>query len=145
MRQHQHPYISAMVNNGSLHYDHDRDGTHTQLAGCEAKFRNLEHDTHIAIRYERNTLTGTWNQTLKYIAFTSFISRGVCHKIVSFFILLNCVFFYSSYSLFVLYPVTLDQLYFVSCFFYVSFIIIFLDLQTLVCVFTDELHTRAHT
>lgn len=47
-----------MVNNGSLHYDHDRDGTHTQLAGCEAKFRNLEHDTHIAIRYERDTLTG---------------------------------------------------------------------------------------
>lgn len=54
---HQHPYISAMVNNGSLHYDHDRDGTHTQLAGCEAKFRNLEHDTHIAIRYERDILT----------------------------------------------------------------------------------------
>lgn len=56
--QHQHPYISAMVNNGSLHYDHDRDGTHTQLAGCEAKFRNLDHDTHIAIRYERDVLTG---------------------------------------------------------------------------------------
>ncbi|KYM95094.1 VIP36-like protein [Cyphomyrmex costatus] len=54
---HQHPYISAMVNNGSLHYDHDRDGTHTQLAGCEAKFRNLDHDTHIAIRYERDILT----------------------------------------------------------------------------------------
>lgn len=56
--QHQHPYISAMINNGSLHYDHDRDGTHTQIAGCEAKLRNLEHDTHIAIRYEYNTLTG---------------------------------------------------------------------------------------
>ncbi|XP_066589050.1 vesicular integral-membrane protein VIP36 [Prorops nasuta] len=54
---HQHPYISAMINNGSLHYDHDRDGTHTQLAGCEAKFRNLDHDTHIAVRYERDTLT----------------------------------------------------------------------------------------
>lgn len=54
---HQHPYISAMINNGTLHYDHDRDGTHTQLAGCEAKFRNLDHDTHIAIRYEHDTLT----------------------------------------------------------------------------------------
>lgn len=54
---HQHPYISAMVNNGSLHYDHDRDGTHTQLAGCAAKFRNVDYDTHIAIRYERDTLT----------------------------------------------------------------------------------------
>ncbi|XP_018576972.1 vesicular integral-membrane protein VIP36 [Anoplophora glabripennis] len=54
---HQHPYISAMVNNGSLTYDHDRDGTHTQLAGCEAKFRNVDHDTHIAIRYEKDVLT----------------------------------------------------------------------------------------
>nr|CAG4643264.1 EOG090X07L3 [Ilyocryptus agilis] len=54
---HAHPYISAMVNNGSLHYDHDRDGTHTQLAGCEAKFRNVEHDTYVAIRYENDKLT----------------------------------------------------------------------------------------
>nr|CAG4640926.1 EOG090X07L3 [Eulimnadia texana] len=54
---HGHPYISAMVNNGTLAYDHDRDGTHTQLAGCEAKFRNVEHDTYVAIRYEKDTLT----------------------------------------------------------------------------------------
>ncbi|KAJ1525250.1 hypothetical protein ONE63_010075 [Megalurothrips usitatus] len=54
---HQHPYISAMVNNGTLHYDHDRDGTHTQLAGCEAKLRNLDHDTYIAIRYEQDILS----------------------------------------------------------------------------------------
>lgn len=54
---HNHPYISSMINNGTLHYDHDRDGTHTQLAGCEAKFRNLEHDTHIAVRYEKDALT----------------------------------------------------------------------------------------
>lgn len=47
-----------MINNGSLHYDHDRDGTHTQLAGCETKFRNLDHDTHLSIRYERDVLTG---------------------------------------------------------------------------------------
>ncbi|XP_013141948.1 PREDICTED: vesicular integral-membrane protein VIP36 [Papilio polytes] len=53
---HQHPYISAMINNGSLHYDHDRDGTHTQLAGCEAKFRNFNHDTHISITYRDDTL-----------------------------------------------------------------------------------------
>ncbi|XP_014242344.1 vesicular integral-membrane protein VIP36 [Cimex lectularius] len=54
---HQHPYISAMVNNGTLHYDHDRDGTHTALAGCEAKLRNVYYDTNIAIRYEKDTLT----------------------------------------------------------------------------------------
>jgi mannose-binding lectin 2 len=31
---HEHPYISAMINNGSIHYDHDRDGTHSQVSGC---------------------------------------------------------------------------------------------------------------
>jgi len=29
---HIHPYVSAMVSNGSLHYDHDMDGTHTSVA-----------------------------------------------------------------------------------------------------------------
>lgn len=47
-----------MINNGSLHYDHDRDGTHTELAGCEVKARNLPTETHILIRYVGNTLTG---------------------------------------------------------------------------------------
>lgn len=46
-----------MVNNGTLHYDHDRDGTHTQLAGCEARFRNVEHITQIKIRYENDVLS----------------------------------------------------------------------------------------
>lgn len=54
---HSHPYISAMVNNSTLKYDHDRDGTHTELAGCESKFRGREHDTHLLVRYEGNTLT----------------------------------------------------------------------------------------
>ena len=48
--QHQHPYLSAMINNGSLHYDHDRDGTHTMIGGCEVKFRNFQHDTYLLIR-----------------------------------------------------------------------------------------------
>jgi len=54
---HEHPYISAMVNNGTLHYDHDRDGTHTQMAGCTAKLRGREHDTHIKIKYYEDTVT----------------------------------------------------------------------------------------
>ncbi|KAK2166726.1 hypothetical protein LSH36_36g05005 [Paralvinella palmiformis] len=54
---HGHPYISAMVNNGTFSYDHDRDGTHTELAGCESQFRKVPHDTFIAIRYESNQLT----------------------------------------------------------------------------------------
>lgn len=47
-----------MVNNGTLYYDHDRDGTHTQLAGCEARFRNMEYETYVAIRYENDKLSG---------------------------------------------------------------------------------------
>ena len=55
--QHGHPYISAMVSNGSLHYDHDVDGTHTSLNGCEANMRGVQHETYIAIRYEHDRLT----------------------------------------------------------------------------------------
>ncbi|CAG2122051.1 unnamed protein product, partial [Medioppia subpectinata] len=43
IHSHGHPYISAMVNNGTNHYDHDRDGTHSELAGCESKFRGIDH------------------------------------------------------------------------------------------------------
>jgi len=48
---HGHPYISAMVNDGTLKYDHDRDGTHTEIAGCESKFRGVDQDTYLLIRY----------------------------------------------------------------------------------------------
>lgn len=53
---HDHPYVSAMVSNGTASYDHDRDGTHTQLAGCTAKFRGKTNPTNIALRYEPNVL-----------------------------------------------------------------------------------------
>jgi mannose-binding lectin 2 len=70
--QHAHPYISAMVNNGTLYYDHDRDGTHTQLAGCEARFRNVEHETYLAVRYENDKLSGiNWLFHAIIIAFSS--------------------------------------------------------------------------
>nr|XP_004611574.1 unnamed protein product [Sorex araneus] len=51
------PYISGMVNNGSLSYEHSRDGRATELAGCTADFRNREHDTFLAVRYSRGRLT----------------------------------------------------------------------------------------
>jgi len=54
---HQLPYLSAMVNNGSLSYDHDKDGTQTMIGGCEVKFRNLNHETWYAVRYENDVLT----------------------------------------------------------------------------------------
>uniref|UniRef100_A0A914WKD5 L-type lectin-like domain-containing protein n=1 Tax=Plectus sambesii TaxID=2011161 RepID=A0A914WKD5_9BILA len=60
---HGHPYISAMVSNGSAHYDHDRDGTHTQLGGehtgCESKFRNKDYETQILIRYVGDVISMT--------------------------------------------------------------------------------------
>ena len=56
-RQRVFPYISAMVNNGSLTYDHDRDGRPTELGGCTAMVRNLNHDTFLVIRYVKRRLT----------------------------------------------------------------------------------------
>jgi len=54
-----------MINDGSVHYDHDRDGTHTMIGGCEVKFRNFAHDTYLNIRYENDVLTGTIAPCLK--------------------------------------------------------------------------------
>ena len=45
-----------MVSNGSLHYDHDMDGTHTSLSGCQANVRGQMHETFLAIRYEHDQL-----------------------------------------------------------------------------------------
>ncbi|XP_073777549.1 vesicular integral-membrane protein VIP36 isoform X2 [Danio rerio] len=51
------PYISAMVNNGSLPYEHGKDGRSTELGGCSVEVRNKEHDTYLAIRYSKGRLT----------------------------------------------------------------------------------------
>ncbi|KTG04685.1 hypothetical protein cypCar_00000565 [Cyprinus carpio] len=58
-KQHERtfPFISAMVGNGSVAYDHDRDGRSTDLGGCAAHVRNVEYDTFLLIRYMKNTLT----------------------------------------------------------------------------------------
>lgn len=54
---HGHPYISAMVNNGTLHYDHEADGIHSELAGCECKFRGQEHEVKVLVQYLNDELT----------------------------------------------------------------------------------------
>ncbi|KAI0987685.1 hypothetical protein GJ496_008894, partial [Pomphorhynchus laevis] len=54
---HTHPYVSLMVNDGSVHYDHDRDGTHTQAAGCEFQFRHSKNTAFIKLQYNNDTLT----------------------------------------------------------------------------------------
>ncbi|XP_028653492.1 VIP36-like protein isoform X1 [Erpetoichthys calabaricus] len=51
------PYIMAMVGNGTLGYDHERDGRPTELGGCTALVRNLNQDTFLVIRYVRRRLT----------------------------------------------------------------------------------------
>ncbi|XP_069799630.1 VIP36-like protein isoform X2 [Dendropsophus ebraccatus] len=58
-KQHERifPYVSAMVSNGSLSYDHSRDGRPTELGGCTAMVRNLNHDTFLVIRYVKRRLT----------------------------------------------------------------------------------------
>ncbi|XP_069507642.1 vesicular integral-membrane protein VIP36 [Ambystoma mexicanum] len=50
------PYISVMVNNGSLEYDHSKDGRAAELAGCTVNVRNQNHDTFLAVRYSRGRL-----------------------------------------------------------------------------------------
>lgn len=66
-----------MVNNGTLAYDHDRDGTHTEIDGCESKFRGVDHETYLSVRYYNDTLTvrhdvdgsGNWDEC--------FVAEGV--------------------------------------------------------------------
>lgn len=55
--QRSFPYISAMVNNGTVTYDHGKDGRSSELGGCSAEIRNREHDTYLAIRYSKGRLT----------------------------------------------------------------------------------------
>ncbi|XP_054630285.1 VIP36-like protein isoform X2 [Dunckerocampus dactyliophorus] len=51
------PYVSVMLGNGTLSYDHDSDGRPTELGGCSAMVRNARHDTFLLIRYTKNRLT----------------------------------------------------------------------------------------
>eukprot|EP00045_Choanoeca_perplexa_P004181 m.36007 g.36007 ORF g.36007 m.36007 type:complete len:366 (-) comp12439_c0_seq1:77-1174(-) len=49
-------YVSAMINDGTLDYDHDADGTHQELSSCSANLRNKEQPTYARISYRKNTL-----------------------------------------------------------------------------------------
>ncbi|XP_026997901.1 lectin, mannose-binding 2-like b isoform X1 [Tachysurus fulvidraco] len=51
------PFISAMVGNGTVAYDHDQDGRNTDLGGCQAAVRNVDYDTFVLVRYVKNMLT----------------------------------------------------------------------------------------
>ncbi|GFY39790.1 vesicular integral-membrane protein VIP36 [Trichonephila inaurata madagascariensis] len=72
---HRHPYLSAVVNNGSFPYHHDEQGTAGQIGGCHLQARNLEWPTKLAISYISDVLTvyldtqgtGTWTQCFRAV------------------------------------------------------------------------------
>lgn len=72
------PYISVMVNNGSLSYDHSKDGRWTELAGCTADFRNSDHDTFLAVRYSRGRLTVSSRWWCGVVLCLRWLCRGRC-------------------------------------------------------------------
>ncbi|XP_029296263.1 VIP36-like protein isoform X2 [Cottoperca gobio] len=51
------PHVSVMLGNGTLSYNHDYDGRHTELGGCTAMTRNAIYDTFLLVRYSKNRLT----------------------------------------------------------------------------------------
>ncbi|AWP07031.1 putative VIP36-like protein isoform 2 [Scophthalmus maximus] len=51
------PYISVMLGNGTLSYDHDQDGRLTELGGCTAMVRNAIYNTFLLLRYSKYRLT----------------------------------------------------------------------------------------
>nr|XP_039247463.1 vesicular integral-membrane protein VIP36-like [Styela clava] len=55
------PFITAMVNNGSMNYDHAGDGRQNSIGSCLASFRNKDFETSISIRYVKSRLTVSLN------------------------------------------------------------------------------------
>jgi len=55
--KHNNPYIMGMVNDGTMAYDHQKDGSTQQLAGCLRDFRNKPFPVRARITYYQNTLT----------------------------------------------------------------------------------------
>ncbi|EGD78780.1 hypothetical protein PTSG_01756 [Salpingoeca rosetta] len=54
-------YVSAIVNDGKIEYDHDQDGTHQEIASCQLNLRNLEQETYMRVIYRKNTLKVLFN------------------------------------------------------------------------------------
>ena len=54
--KHNNPYIMGMVNDGQKVYDHQKDGSTQQLAGCLRDFRNKPFPVRAKIEFYKNTL-----------------------------------------------------------------------------------------
>ncbi|KAI7870259.1 legume-like lectin family-domain-containing protein [Spinellus fusiger] len=54
-RSHKHsfPYISSMLGDGVKSYDNNKDGSNTELGGCEADFRSKEIPTKARLTYHK--------------------------------------------------------------------------------------------
>ncbi|ORX48061.1 hypothetical protein DM01DRAFT_1310045 [Hesseltinella vesiculosa] len=91
-RAHRHsfPYISSMLGDGHTSYENDKDGRTTELAGCEADFRERSVPTRARLTYHKDNLLkfevqwreeDTWDECFKalnvdlpsqtYLGFTS--------------------------------------------------------------------------
>ncbi|XP_021357046.1 protein ERGIC-53-like [Mizuhopecten yessoensis] len=62
--QHNNPYVMAMVNDGTMNYDHQSDGLQQQAGGCLRDFRNKPYPVRIKVEYYNNILTVFFNNGL---------------------------------------------------------------------------------
>ncbi|KAK7442441.1 hypothetical protein BaRGS_00040523 [Batillaria attramentaria] len=62
--QHNNPYIMAIVNDGTLAFDHMSDGSSQQLGGCLRDFRNKPFPVRVRIEYYKQALTVMVNNGL---------------------------------------------------------------------------------
>jgi len=51
------PHISAIVNDGTMSFDHSNDGTVQQLGGCTRDYRNKPYPVKLKIEYRNKALT----------------------------------------------------------------------------------------
>lgn len=67
------PFITGMINNGSIAYDHQNDGRQDSIGSCLATFRNKDYDTYIILRYVQQELkvsididdSGVWKECFR--------------------------------------------------------------------------------
>lgn len=62
--KHNNPYIMAVVNDGTVQFDHNNDGGAQQVGGCLRDFRNKPFPVRIRIEYYQQALTVMVNNGL---------------------------------------------------------------------------------
>lgn len=54
---HKFPQVSAMVSNGDVTFNHDKDGVEEAVGSCFSNLRDQSHETFLLVRYENRKLT----------------------------------------------------------------------------------------